>query len=137
MRWHAGCDVSGMRAYSVDLRQRIVDAYARGEGSVRELAAQFGVDPSTVQRYRQRVRTAHTVAPRPHGGGVPRRVRGHVLRVLQGLRARQNDRTDAEYAAALAARTGVAVSRRTINRTWARQRVTYKKNAARDRTRSP
>lgn len=123
-----------MRPYSLDLRARIVAAYARGEGTVRELAAQFGVDPSTVPRYRMRLRTAGTVAPRPHGGGVPRRLGGRALHVLTGLLRERNDRTDAEYAALLAARAAVDVSARTINRTWARLRITRKtKRPARHR----
>ena len=40
-----------MKAYHLDLRQRIVDAYQKAEGSVRELAARFKVAPRTVQNY--------------------------------------------------------------------------------------
>ena len=40
-----------MRPYSTDLRERIVDAYHKAEGSVRELAARFKVAPKTVQNY--------------------------------------------------------------------------------------
>lgn len=32
-----------MRAYSNDLRQKVIDAYQRGEGSMRQLAERFSV----------------------------------------------------------------------------------------------
>jgi len=115
-----------MKAYSLDLRQLLVAAYDRGEGSVRDLAAAFGVGKNTVQRYLSRRRATGSVAPAPHGGG-PRRVLGRAdERALRALRRAQNDRTDAEYAALLAARTGRRVSRRTICRTWARLGITRK-----------
>jgi transposase-like protein len=36
-----------MSLYSLDLRRKIVDAYDRGEGSVRDLAERFDVAPNT------------------------------------------------------------------------------------------
>src|SRR5580698_6266818 len=58
-----------MRPYSTDLRERIVEAYHKAEGSVRELAARFKVAPKTVQNYLNRKRETGSVEPRPHGGG--------------------------------------------------------------------
>ena len=40
-----------MKPYHTDLRKRIVDAYEKAEGSVRELAVRFKVRPGTVQDY--------------------------------------------------------------------------------------
>jgi transposase len=40
-----------MKPYHTDLRKRIVDAYQKAEGSVRELAVRFKVRPGTVQDY--------------------------------------------------------------------------------------
>ena len=116
-----------MGPYSNDLRERIVAAYDRGEGTVREIAAQFAVDPSTVQRYRTLARRTGSVAPKPHAGGPERILRGAALRVLQRLRAEKNDRIDREYADALLRETGLRVSRRTVCQRWARLRITRKK----------
>lgn len=116
-----------MTLYSLDLRQRIVDAYDRGEGSVRELAEQFGVAPNTVQNYLTQWRQTGSLAPLPHGGGPPRLLERRHERVLLALLRAENDRTDAEYAERFTRRTGLRVSRRTINRTWRRLRVTRKK----------
>jgi len=39
-----------MTRYSIDFRQKIVDVYEQGKGSIRELAKRFLVSPDTVQR---------------------------------------------------------------------------------------
>ena len=94
---------------------------------MRDLAERFAVAPNTVQNYlNQRRRTGH-LAPAPHGGGPPRRLRRADMRALCALVAGQNDRTDAEYAQLLAQRTGCRVSRRTICRMWRRLGFTRKK----------
>lgn len=119
--------MSGMRPYQLDLRQRIVGAYERKDGSIRQLAERFRVSPQTVQTYLNRARRTGDLTPAPHGGGPPRRLQPAQERTLRALVRTANDRTDAEYAQMLAAKTGVGVSRRTINRTWARLGITRKK----------
>ncbi|MEH1837955.1 MAG: IS630 transposase-related protein [Nostoc sp.] len=39
-----------MKPYSIDLREKIVNAYERGDTSVRKVAVQFGVAKSFVQK---------------------------------------------------------------------------------------
>lgn len=116
-----------MKPYSQDLRERIVDAYDRGEGSIRELARRFSVSPTTVQEYLNRRRRTGGLAPSPHGGGPSRTLQRRHERALMALRRKRNDRTDDEYARLLLRRMGIRVSRRTINRTWQRLGVTRKK----------
>jgi transposase len=117
-----------MNPFSLDLRQRIVAAYEAGEGSIRAVADQFAVSARTVERYLRRWRTAGTLRPRARRNGPRRRLRAHELRVVMQLLREKNDRTDAEFAAALAVRTGVRISARTMNRTWRRLDVTRKKS---------
>ena len=116
-----------MKPYSLDLRQKIIDAYDRGEGSVRDLAERFEVAPNTVQNYLTRRRHTKSLAPAPHGGGPPRQMQRRHDRALLALLREQNDRTDAEYARRLAKRTGLRVTRCAINRAWRRLGVTRKK----------
>lgn len=116
-----------MKPYSEDLREKIVAAYDRGEGTVDEIAAQFSVNRSTVQRYRDLARSTGSVAPKPHGGGPARSMTPQASELLLRLLAERNDRTDREYAEALKQKTGLRVSRRTINREWQRLRITRKK----------
>ena len=64
------------RAYSMDLRERVVAA-VEGDGlSGREAAARFGVAPSSAIKWLQRYRTTGSVAPGQIGG--------HKRRVLSG-----------------------------------------------------
>jgi transposase len=58
-----------MRPLSQDLRQRILDTVARGEGSLRQIARRFLVNVSTVVRLLKRHRETGSAVPRPHAGG--------------------------------------------------------------------
>ena len=70
-----------MGPLSLDLRVRIVEAYERGEGSVRELAERFMVAPKSVQTYRKLWKVTGSVLPRPHGGGRGRKIDDALLRL--------------------------------------------------------
>jgi transposase len=124
-----------MGPYSLDLRERIVDAYHRKEGSVRELADRFSVGVNTVQRYLSLQRQTGALQPRPHTGGPPRLIDAQALQTVRALLQEKNDRTDAEYAEAFGRCTGLRVSRRTMNRTWQRLGVTRKKKPSGTRAR--
>ncbi len=60
-----------MRPYSMDLRERIVAAIDRHEGSLRWIARVFGVSTSFLVRLLQRRRVTGTLTPKPHAGGPP------------------------------------------------------------------
>jgi transposase len=47
-----------MKAYSNDLRRKIVSAYERGHRSQREVAELFGVSPATVRNFVRRAASA-------------------------------------------------------------------------------
>ena len=53
-----------MQAYSLDLRRKIVDAYAVGDISQRQLAKNFGVTLSFVQKLLKQQRESGTIAPK-------------------------------------------------------------------------
>lgn len=81
------------RAYSADLRQRVVDAVDRGEGSQREIARRFGVSLSFVVRMLQRRRSSGGLEPRPHGGGAGFKLSVDDRIRLFGLARRHPDAT--------------------------------------------
>ncbi len=56
-----------MKAYSLDLRRRVLAACDRGEGT-RFVAERFGVSPAWVRRIKQRRREHGELVPRPSGG---------------------------------------------------------------------
>jgi transposase len=112
-----------MRAYSNDLRERIVAAVERGEQSIRQIARLFSVSLSCVVRLLQRHRRTGSVQPKPHGGVPPRKLEAAAeARLLELVRA-QPDATLAE----LRDRLGVRCSLMTIARALKRQRITRKK----------
>lgn len=116
-----------MKPYSDDLRRRIVEAYSKLEGSVREVAMRFKVDPKTVQNYLNLQRKTGGVAPRPHGGGPEPKLDDAGVQHVRTMVEEKNDRTHAEIVRELEARTHVKVSRATVWRALDRLGLTRKK----------
>jgi len=57
------------KAYSIDLRERVVATYENERKSIREVAKLFKVSKNFVFNLLKRVRETGHVAPKPHGGG--------------------------------------------------------------------
>ena len=53
-----------MQPYSLDLRQRIIDTYAEGNTSQRQLAQRFRVAPSFVQKILKQYRETGSLEPK-------------------------------------------------------------------------
>ena len=68
--------------YDQELRKRAVLAYERGEGSYAHVAALFGLNHRTLERWVARWRVSYSVEPRPRGGGWQSPIDVAVLRVL-------------------------------------------------------
>jgi transposase len=120
-----------MKPYHTDLRKRIVDAYRKAEGSVRELAVRFKVAPRTVQNYLNLERDTGSVEHRPHGGGPAPKLDDAGERELRAMVEERNDRTLAEIADELEQRRHVRVGLTTVWRALDRLALTRKKNATR------
>ena len=103
-----------MRAYSKDLRVRVLDAVDRGAPR-REVAAQFQVSLRTIKRwlYRRRELGHLAVSPRP---GAPARKMGPLRAGLLPQLEAQPDATLAEHCAQWEQATGVRVSTATMSR---------------------
>jgi transposase len=118
------------RAYSLDLRERVVAAVGSGQ-SCREVAARFGLAVSTVVKWRQRYRATGEVAAKPRGGSKLRALVDVKDWVLGRVAAEPHVTTRA-LAAELAER-GREVSHVTVWSLLRRERLTHKKNRARQR----
>jgi transposase len=112
-----------MRAYSNDLRERIVATVERGELSIRQIARLFSVSLSCIVRLLQRQRRTGSVQPKPHGGVPPRKLDAAAEARLRQLVQDQPDATLAE----LRDRLGIRCSLTTICRALKRLRITRKK----------
>jgi len=95
------------RAYSVDLRQKILDAHNQQEGSQRQLAKRFRVSLTFIENLLKRHRTDGTVEPRAHGGGRSAKLSLEQEAVLATLVEEDNDAILVELCDRLEQRVGV------------------------------
>ena len=91
-----------MRAYSLDLRQKVVAAYERGEGTIDETAALFSVGPTFVKKMLRLHRESGDLSPLPHGGGHTPKLSDKHLHLLRAEIKRNNDVTIEELRELLA-----------------------------------
>jgi transposase len=105
-----------MAAYSIDLRQKIVQACERRLGSQRALADLFGVSLSFVEKLLHRHRTTGSIAPKPHGGGQTPSLDAAADALVRQLVQDHPDMTLEELCARVAAGRGVRVSVATMCR---------------------
>jgi transposase len=122
------------RAYSSDLRRRVVAA-ALEEGQPKdEVARRYRVGRSTVYRWVEAALVEGRLAAKPMRGGPGPTIRGASEAALRDLVAAEGHLTLAEYRDRLAAATGVRVHPWTVGRTFRRFGLTRKKeDPARDR----
>jgi transposase len=113
-----------MKAYSVDLRQRVVAAVQEGNSTRGEIAERFSVCKSWIRRLLQRLRETGSIEPLPHGGGRPPKLDETDLERLRELSAEQPDATLNE----LRARLGEPVCQMTICRGLRRLQLPLKKS---------
>lgn len=100
------------RPYSIDLRERVVDAVVRGGLSRRQAAERFGVGISTAIEWVRQFRETGSVAPGKMGGHRPKKLVG-AWRDWLIARCRERDFTLRGLVAELAER-GLAVDYRTV-----------------------
>jgi transposase len=105
-----------MKAYSLDLRPKILRAADQGLGSPRAIATFFGVSLSFVEKLLRRRRTTGDLAPRPHAGGRRPSCDEAALAEVRRLVHEQPDATLAELCARLFAQRGLRVSVPTMGR---------------------
>src|SRR5919202_6694667 len=115
------------RPYSTDLRERVLVASERREGTQAAIARRFGVCEATVENWLRQARREGRRGPKPHAGGPPPRLDTAALAVLRALVLADNAATLQEYADRLAARTGVRVSPPVLCRALQRLGLTRKK----------
>ena len=122
------------RAYSLDLRERVVGAVGAGQ-SCRQVASTFGVSVASVVKWSQRFRMTGSPAPRRRGGNRPYALAGERDWLL-GRLAEKPDVTLRALVAELAER-GILVSYYAVWHFFEHEGVSFKKKPARQRARSP
>jgi transposase len=111
------------KPYSLDLRERVVDAVEAG-ASRRETAEQYGLSPSAVILWMQQWKATGSIEPKPVGGSTSP-LEDHAEFLLD-LVAERPDLTLDEIVVAMA-KAGIAGSRTAVWRFYERHAVTFKK----------
>ena len=115
-------------AYSLDLRQRVIEAYTNGEGSMRQLGRRFKVSLNFVKRLIQRFRRAGSLLPKAHAGGRRAIVDERGKEFLRELLEQTPDLTLRELCERFHAQFQRTVSISAMNETLRKMRITRKKN---------
>jgi len=105
-----------MVAYSLDLRERIVEAVERQIGSKRKIADFFGVHESFIYKLLRQKRERGDIAALPHGGGAQAKLSDEQQQMLPALVRAMPDATLDELRVQLKKKTRVEVSLSTICR---------------------
>ena len=120
-----------MKAYSLDLRERVITLIDAGLSSP-AIAGRLNVSVSTVKRYRRRRRAGLDLAPRSRPGRPA--VKGAALDAALTAQLRSHpDATLAEHCAHWHAQSGVRVSPSTMRRAILRAEWTVKKTKLKHR----
>ena len=116
-------------SYSHDLRERVLGAVARGERSQREIADDYEVILSFVERAWRRYRETGETRIKHWHHGQTQKLAGAGEEKLQRLLATQPDLRLAELCEQVKDKDGQAVSSSTMSRTLKRLGITHKKSS--------
>ena len=117
-----------MKAYSNDLRRKVVSAYERGHHSQREIGELFGISPATVRNFVRRKRERGSPDQLPRGGGAAARIDDAARHELRQLMASSPDSTLEEARQHLARRVGVRVGLSAVCRALSKMGLRRKKS---------
>ena len=121
-----------MRAYSLDLRTRVLKAYDEKKWTVRQIAERFKVGEWWVYKLKRQRGAGHGIAPRKGPVGQPRRFGPGQVNRLTAYVDKHPDASLKQIREELA----VTCTTVTIHNTLRRLGYRLKKNAAGQRTRS-
>ena len=120
-----------MKAYSIDLRERVVTAYETGKGSIEQVAKMFSVSEGFVKKMLRQKRETNSLSPLPHGGGRQKSLSRKGRQMLQSKVRLQPDATLFELKEHLEKKAIIIVSESTISRELARLGLPRKKSLSR------
>ena len=121
-----------MRAYSLDLRQRVLKAYDEGKWTVGQIAERFKVGQWWVHKLKRQRQRGGGIGPRKGKVGQPRRFGTEQINRLTQYVDKHPDATLEQ----IHEKIGATCTMVTIHNTLQRLGYRFKKNAAGQRTRS-
>lgn len=111
----------------MDLRRRVLRTWQEESLTNQEIADRFGIGVATVVRWKRLFRETGSVAPRPHGGGQPRKIPPDKEGLLEALVKAHPDWTEREYADALFDQQGIEAAASTVGKVIRSMGYTVKK----------
>lgn len=123
------------RAYSQDLRDRVIDSVLRGGESRRGAARRFGVSDASAIKWLERYERVGDRRCAGTGGHRPSKVKPERAWLLAAITA-EPDITLAALSARLLAERGVKADASMLSRFFIGEGISFKKNRAAVRTRS-
>lgn len=116
-----------MKAYSTDLRERVVSSVASGECTIPAAAKRYKVSEPSVERWLARKRATGNCAPLPHAGGVARKLAGAAAVIRAAVKA-QPDATLQELCERVEHETKIKSDPSMMCRELARLKLPFKKS---------
>jgi len=116
-----------MKAYSLDLREKILTAYLNKEGSLQHLAERFKVSARFVWGLVNHFRHTGRYAPKPPGGGNPPRIHTSQYEIIKALVKQYPDATLKELCVHCKETTNIMPSTSGLHRILDKLRLTRKK----------
>jgi putative transposase len=116
-----------MKAYSLDLRQKIVNTYLEGRISQRQLAERFCVTLSFIEKLLKQYRDTGNIAPKVRIQQTPPKLNEQQLNVLKEIVSANNDATLSEIREQLKDKTGVTIGISTVDRMLKMMEIRVKK----------
>ena len=117
-----------MKAYSLDLRQKILDTYKAGGISQRQLAKRFCVTLSFIEKLLKQYRETGNIAPKVRTQQTPSKLNKQQLNVLKEIVEAKNDATLSEIREQLKEHTGITIGISTVDRMLKKMEIRFKKN---------
>jgi transposase len=105
-----------MTGISLDLRQRIVEAYEQKEGSMRCIGKRFKVGKNTVLRLTKQKKETGDITPKAKGGSKPKQTTVEKQILISKILSEQNDATLCELCDLMATETGEPISISSMHR---------------------
>ena len=116
-----------MKAYSTDLRERVVESVESDECNIPQAARRFKVSEPSIERWLAQHRKTGTCAPLPHGGGPARKLATAEAAIRAAVKA-QPDATLQELCETVEKKTGIKSGPGMMHRELVRLRLPLKKS---------
>lgn len=117
-----------MKAYSTDLRERVIESVESGECNIPQAARRYKVSEPSIERWLARQRKTGSCAPRPHGGGPARKLAPAAAAIRAAVKT-QPDATLSELCEAVEKATKIKSYPSMMQRELVRLKLPRKKNA--------